>query len=272
MAGRLAKQFEACGGGDCETVAHVHQIFIADESAPPSSPPPPIAENIEAARRQYPEAEYRLWDRAALRATIAQHFEPAAFDAFETLRPYAYKADLARYCLLYIYGGLYVDLGVRCMAPLRPPLGVAIAGFRDIAFQSSSSPAVAPGLIWAQPRQRAFRIAIDLIIDNCRSRFYGENPLYPTGPALMGRALVAAMAERTQESDAGDQWIGVTQLLTPQMERQRMCFVAPDKSLVGLKIKGHGGDLAHLGAVGTNNYNELWRQRIVYGESPDRQR
>jgi hypothetical protein len=33
-----------------------------------------------------------------------------------------------------------------------------------------------------------------------------------------------------------------------------------------MRAKGEGGDLAHLGAAGTNNYNSIWRERRVYGE------
>jgi hypothetical protein len=251
---------------DFEPTDRLHQIFIADGFRVPAALPQPIAENVDSTRAHYPGADYRLWDGDALRETIAREFEPAVLEAFDRLQPYAYKADLGRYCLLYLYGGLYVDLGVRCMAPIRPPRGAGIAGFRDFEFVSPSWTAVSTGVLWAKSRRSELRIAIDYVVDNCRTRFYGANSLYPTGPALLGRAMIAAMAEKKQQSDADDQWIGVTRLLTPGRPRERMCYIAPDRTIAALKTKSEGGDLTHLGAVGTNNYVALWRERRVYGE------
>jgi hypothetical protein len=249
-----------------EPTDRVHQIFIADGFGLPAALPPAMAECANAARAFYPAANYRLWDGAALREAIGGGFEPEVLEAFDRLRPYAYKADLARYCLLYLHGGLYVDLAIRCMAQIRPPRGVGVAGFRDFEFVSPSWTAIASGILWARPRRRELRIAIDYIVDNCRTRYYGANPLYPTGPALLGRALIAAMAERRQQSDADDQWIGVARPLTPGQSQERLCYVAPDRTLIAMRAKGEGGDLAHLSAVGTNNYNVFWRERRVYGE------
>jgi hypothetical protein len=252
--------------GAYETIERLHHILIADGFRASSALPSSMAENVASARAHYPDADQRLWDGEALRDTIGRGFEPAVLAAFDQLRPYAYKADLARYCLLYLFGGLYVDLGVRCMGPLRPPRGFGLAGFRDLEFQSPSWAATSTGFLWAKPRRREMKIAIDYVVDNCRAHFYGANSLYPTGPALFGRALIAAMAEKRQQADADDQWIGVTRLLTPGRSLERMCFLAPDHTMVALKTKGEGGDLTHLGAVGTNNYNVLWRERQIYGD------
>lgn len=244
----------------------LHQIMLVDGFTLPARLPHFVTENAAAFKALYPAAEYRLWDGHALRTMIAEHFEPEVLAAFDLLRPYAYKADLARYCLLYVFGGLYVDLATLGIDTIKPPRGVGLASFMVDDPTSQSWTAALTGVIWAVPRRREFRIAIDYIVENCAGKFYGRSPLYPTGPVLFGRAMAAAMAEKGQRDEADDQWIGMRRRVTPGQLQENVVFVAPDGSLVGLSRKAISGDLTHLGASGTNNYNRIWHARSVYGE------
>ena len=232
----------------------------------PTKLPPVIMQNANALRTHYPRAKYRLWDGNSVRDVISANFEPEVLEAFETLRPYSYKCDLARYCLLYLFGGLYVDLGIFFINQLRPPADIGVASFRDFDLLSPCWTAASNGIIWARPGRREFRIALDYILENCRNKYYGRNPLYVSGPVVWGRALAAAKAEKRQQVDADDQWIGVSRPVTPGQTPQNVGFIAPDHSLIALNVKRSGGDLTHLGAVGTNNYNAFWQCRTVYGE------
>lgn len=249
-----------------QTTAFIHQIMLVDGYHLPAQLPPLIDANRRALRELYPDAAYTLWSGDALREEISQGFGRDVLNAFDTLAPYAYKSDLARFCLLYRHGGLYVDLTNRLLNPLRPPAGAGIASFRDYDLLSPSWTAVNGGVLWATPGRAEFEIAIDYVLENCRTRFYGRNPLYPTGPVLLGRALAAAMARRGQQAEADDQWIGVCRPLTPGQPTENVAFIAPDHSLVGMRMKGAGGDLVHVGMSGSNNYNDFWHRRTAYGE------
>ena len=252
---------------DAQDTPLLHQIFLVNGYDLPATLPPIIAQNTAALRSLYPDAEYRLWNGHTLRAMIAENFEPEVLAAFDLLGPYSFKADLARFCLLFLHGGLYVDLGIRFMNTLRPPVGIGLASFRDYDLMSRSWTAVAGGITWVVPGRRELRIAIDYVVENCRTKYYGSSPLYPTGPVLFGRALIAAMAEKRQGDDADDQWIGVSRAVTPGKAQENIAYVAPDHTLVAMRVKLIGGDLLHLGARGTNNYNSFWHLRRVYGET-----
>jgi hypothetical protein len=244
----------------------LHQVMIVDGFGLPTEFPPVIAQNANALRMLYPQAKYRLWDGNSVRDIISSNFEPEVLEAFETLQPYSFKCDIARYCLLYLFGGLYVDLGILCINQLRPPADIGVASFRDYDLLSPCWTAASNGIIWARPGRQEFRIALDYILENCRNKYYGRNPLYVSGPVVWGRALAAAKAEKRQQVDADDQWIGVSRPVTPGHTPQNVGFIAPDHSLIALNVKRSGGDLTHLGAVGTNNYNVFWQCRTVYGE------
>lgn len=52
------------------------------------------------------------------REFLKEHFTEDVCTAFELIKPGAGKADLFRYCYLYIKGGVYVDIDNICVKPL----------------------------------------------------------------------------------------------------------------------------------------------------------
>ena len=245
----------------------LHQILIRDPHTTEEELSSIVAENICSFRKQYPGGEHRIWDENALRSMIASHFSDAVVDSFDKLKPYAYKADLGRYCLLYIYGGIYADLSLRFLNPVYPEPNIGLFAFRDLDLAAASWTTCQNTFIWAKPGRREFRIAIDYIVENCRNMYYGANPLYPTGPVLFGRSIAMAMAENGQQANADDQWIGITRALTQGQTKNNYCYLTPDYTLIAVSTKWIGGDLHHIGLSGTNNYNAFWHGRRVYGET-----
>lgn len=65
-----------------------------------------------------PEYEYKFFDDILCRKFIRENFDEHILGAYDMLVPGAFKADLFRYCYLYINGGCYFD----CKMILREPL------------------------------------------------------------------------------------------------------------------------------------------------------
>jgi hypothetical protein len=99
---------------------------------------------------------------------------------------FALKADLARYCLLYVYGGLYSDLSNRFLARWRIGADKAIACFREHKPLHGAVWMNQNTIIYALPGQPEIRLAIDLVLENVRTREYGISSLAPSGPVLFG--------------------------------------------------------------------------------------
>jgi hypothetical protein len=247
-------------------VNKIHQVLIVDGYDLPQKLPPLIQTNIESARRIYPQAVHKLWNGMELRAFIRYHLGAEVLWAFDYLRAYSYKCDLARFCLLYVEGGIYIDLGVHLMNSWPIPVEYGIGAFRDVRFWSPSWSTMQTGLLWSKPGRPELKQAIEWIIENCRNLFYGENPLYPTGPVLLGRAFISAMAKKGNSDDADDQYVGECRCVTPEAEILNVSYVSRERTLVALRTKAINGDIAHLGLTGVNNYNHLWKSRQVYGE------
>lgn len=72
--------------------------------------PPNMKVTVEYLKSQNPEFTHYLFDDDDCRAFIAAHFDKDVVHAFDCLNPGAYKADLWRYCVLYVHGGVYLDI------------------------------------------------------------------------------------------------------------------------------------------------------------------
>ncbi|MGH7115536.1 MAG: glycosyltransferase [Stellaceae bacterium] len=128
-------------------IGEIHQILINETYSIPANLPAIIEENAASLRAVYPDAQYRLWSGKELRDAIAESFEPAVLHAFDRLRPFAYKSDLARLCLLYLYGGLYADLAMRAVNPIVAPDGIEFVAFKALRFLSPRWTAMSNGVI-----------------------------------------------------------------------------------------------------------------------------
>jgi hypothetical protein len=177
--------------------------------------------------------------------------------AYDKLRPYSYKANLGRYCLLNAIGGWYFDIAVRAVRGISLDAAVELLAFRDIQRYSHTSWACSTSVLYAKPDSAVMRTAIAYVVRNCKQEYYGVTPLCVSGPTLLGEALAANRAN-------GRHVFGDYLELTPRHDKKNRAFVLPDGTILAWSKPSSGGDLTRLGAKGVNNYNELWRARAVY--------
>lgn len=65
-----------------------------------------------------PEYKYYFFDDNQCRDFLFHHFIPEVLHKFDELKG-AHKADLFRYCILYIFGGVYLDIKTILIKPLK---------------------------------------------------------------------------------------------------------------------------------------------------------
>jgi len=66
-----------------------------------------------------PDYSYYYYDNIDCRRFLRTCFDKSVNDSYDLLVPGAYKADLLRYCLLYVYGGCYFDCKQILLKPLN---------------------------------------------------------------------------------------------------------------------------------------------------------
>jgi mannosyltransferase OCH1-like enzyme len=82
----------------------IHQIFISSQND--RQLPPYFQNAVNSIRVQMPDHDHHLYFFEDLRDWIKNNYDEPIILAFDKLEPYAYKADLARYLLLYKLGGV----------------------------------------------------------------------------------------------------------------------------------------------------------------------
>jgi mannosyltransferase OCH1-like enzyme len=196
------------------------------------------------------ENGHTLWNDQRIKIFLATNFNPEVLVAYNTLNAYAYKADLASYCILSKLGGWYSAITNEIIsdAPVYEDKDLII--FRDIQRNSRTSWAVACQLIYSKPNNPVFDVAIEMILDNVNKKNYGATPLCITGPSVFGRA-VAHVGDIDRYS-IGD-----------FVDGEDKAFYLED----GTKLANYKKlDSGNIGIKGTNNYNDLWYNNNVYKE------
>lgn len=232
----------------------ISQIYLSDDGG---ELPPYIKGCIEAVRSLFPEFRHALYSLELAREFLGKNFDNEVLGAFDKLNPYAYKADLLRYCLLYSVGGWYFDIAVRPLIPIKVPLDVKTIAFKDMPIISQTTWSCANTILYAQPKSIVYENAIKLVLENCKNDYYGINPLCPTGPVVLGKAF--AIQGESSESVFGD-FIQ----LTPLHINTNPAFVLPDGLIFAYGKAAGGGDLSAFGVKGTNNYNDFYLSKTVY--------
>lgn len=117
--------------------------------------PPKVYDNL----RQYAQGYEIYWyDDTNARDFLRSHFIPSVVHAFDTTPKGAHKADLLRYCLLYVRGGLYMDIKTVLIRPLdeifnKPAVDTYFIHEYDL---TSKEPQIYNGVIATYPRNPFF--------------------------------------------------------------------------------------------------------------------
>lgn len=233
----------------------ISQIFL---STNPEEQLSPFLQYATGTIDQYfPEASHIIYNQQTLREFIADIYGGDVLWAYDQLRPFSYKADLGRFCLLNHFGGWYFDIAVRAVNGVEIGDRIEFLAFRDIQRFSFTSWACATTVLYSKANNIALQTAIEMIVNNCKEQYYGITPLCPTGPTLLGAALAA--------NGGNSNFIyGDYVELTPTHQQKNRAFVLPDGTIAAWSKPSGGGDLTGVGAKGVNNYNELWAARDVY--------
>lgn len=152
-----------------------------------------MKENVEILKKQNPEFKYNLYDDTMCREFISEHFHEDVLYTFDKLKPGAYKADLWRYCILYINGGIYLDIKFRCTNNFKLIYLTDSEYFvRDRNYQGIHC-GVYNGLIISMPYNSILIKTINNIVDNVKNTFYKNiynntiDALMVSGPLLLSK-------------------------------------------------------------------------------------
>ena len=139
-----------------------------------------------------PEYEYYFYDKNDRKLFIKNNFSKQIYEAYCRILPGAYQADLWRYCMLYKYGGVYVDIDTICMNSIDKFLFYQIEFLGLVDFNSDIKEGnhnLANGFIACIPNSKILENCINIIVYQVENNIIPNSKLNFSGPGTLGRAL-----------------------------------------------------------------------------------
>ena len=155
--------------------------------------PEKMKKTVEELKYNNPEFEHFLFDDHDCLEFIKKHFDEKVFNSFLCLIPGAFKADLWRYCVIYIHGGIYLDIKMKCVNEFKL---ISITdkeyGVKDLLlhpYEDDKYKGVWNGLIVSKPGNEKLLWCINKIVEHVENNHYGNGPYDVTGPVLFGNSF-----------------------------------------------------------------------------------
>lgn len=150
--------------------------------------------NVMLLQKMNPEFDIYIYDNKDRYNFIKNNFNQDVLDAYNSLRPGAYKADLWRYCIIYKYGGVYIDIKYHTYIPL-----IQLIKDNEFIFVNTNSGfckedsynglEIQATFFISSPNNKIFLDSINEIVLNCKNKDYRKNRLDITGPCVLTRNI-----------------------------------------------------------------------------------
>ena len=209
--------------------------------------PPLMKQNYDQLVLQNPELNFHLYDEDDCRQIIQDNFDLDVLKAYNSLNPCSYKSDLWRFCVLYINGGIYMDIKYKCVNNFKLVALTEKEYFvRDRPINNTYT-----ALIVVKPQNPIMLKCINQIVSNVRNKYYGKSALEPTGPGLLGTCF--------SKEDFESMEIYFTDTTTDHFKKEYMVF--KNSIILTYYDEYRNEQKKHQK---NKYYSELWNERKIY--------
>lgn len=132
-------------------------------------------------QQENPDYEYTIYNSESAREFIREHFDVEVLHAFDSLVPFSFKADLFRYCVMYIHGGIYLDMKFESVNGFR---------FSDIIDKEMyvldiDGNSIYNAFLICKPHSKVMFKCIFQVVKHVREKDYTDCDLSITGPGMI---------------------------------------------------------------------------------------
>lgn len=244
--------------------------------------PPRMKECVEKMKKNNPEFTFNLYDEKECRDFIKDNYSSDILNAYDSLIPPAYKADLWRYCILYKNGGIYLDIKFQCEPGFKlielvdkeyfvldrpyarnidlqdelniindPNYYKKILKIIDLQFWKKNEIGIYNAVMICKPNNPILFECINTIVKNVKNKFYGYNDLYISGPGMLGEKYFKGDYSKLQDFEIFNSYNGNYIISKKKKILSHYNEYRIEQSDYGKKY----------------DYHELWRNRKIYAEN-----
>jgi len=153
--------------------------------------PSEIAELTATFRALNPDMPYAIFDESEATNFVELHFGPREAATFRACAVPSMQGDYFSYCAAVALGGVYCDVGFRCLRPVGGLLGSIDEG---VLFRMESGVVIHGFFAFKLPRHPLPRLALDIATANIERRV-AERVNMVTGPWIFNGLLQIREAE-----------------------------------------------------------------------------
>jgi mannosyltransferase OCH1-like enzyme len=148
---------------------------------------------IENIKRYNPDFNHYLYNDQKCREFIKKHFSNDVLNTYDAIIPPAIKIDLWRYCILYKYGGIYLDVKYFCVNGFNFNYLID----KEYFCKDFDKIGIYNALIICKPNNEIMKRCIYSVVQNVNHNFYGNASTEPTGPLMMKNFFSTQQVNRT---------------------------------------------------------------------------
>ena len=136
---------------------------------------------VQTWKDQHTNFNYRLYTEISLLGEI--HEFPNLEEKFKQIRPYAFKADLARIFLLYKYGGIYSDIDTICHQSCK-----SLYHENDIVLcRDMDNSSIWNGFMACKKEEPFMKYLLEKLLENIDVNKKYKSDVDITGPKILGK-------------------------------------------------------------------------------------
>jgi mannosyltransferase OCH1-like enzyme len=224
-----------------------------------------MTEAVNKVKELNPEYKYELWDDNDCRQFLLEHFGINYANAFDAILPGAFKCDFWRYCVLYIYGGIYMDIDMLPLVPFKEMIkdNDKFVSIVDYKHKFTPDCCIYQAFIASVPKHPILYYSITMTFSNIVSRRLEMTDRFSiTGPVVVGIAINIFKNNKNthQEIQPGEHEGNL------RLHKMKGYYTVDinDKKLILNRFDGYGDSTYHTMDIYSDDPRSKFRKNIKY--------
>lgn len=221
--------------------------------------PEKMLESTNSILDKNPGYEYIYFTDAEAKRFLLENFDRRTVNAYEKILPGAYKADLFRYCWLWINGGVYIDMGMVSIGDLDL---IIKPSDTFVAPEDNGANAIYNAFMACSPKHPIVGEAISLAVQNIENQDYTHNPLGITGPLLLGKAFENVTGDKVFP---GKEYGGGVRIIKFNKYNKCESGIIADGDVNILATRYPSYRIDQMWYNTKPHYSDMWKNKQVFG-------